>query len=99
MKLLWTLQARSDRRAIFKYIQKDNPEAAANLDDQFVKAAEQLARHPQSGRSRRVAGTREVPGSSKLRDHLRPERRCSPHSDDRPHRAPMAPGINFNSQS
>lgn len=60
MKLLWTLQARSDRRAIFNYMRKENPAAAANMDDQFVNAADQLVRHPKSGRTGRVAGTREL---------------------------------------
>lgn len=60
MKLFWTRQARLDRRAIFNYIRQDNPAAAVAMDDQFVKASDQLSRHPLSGRIGRVEGTREL---------------------------------------
>jgi addiction module RelE/StbE family toxin len=60
MKLLWTLLARRDRRAIFNYIYQDNPNAAADMDDVFVKAAQQLSYFPQSGRTGRVQDTREL---------------------------------------
>jgi addiction module RelE/StbE family toxin len=60
MKLSWTAEARQDRRAIFSYIRKDNPAAAADMDDEFVRAAAQLSRHPFSGRVGRVEDTREL---------------------------------------
>ena len=60
MKLAWTQQARRDRRAIFDYIRHENPMAAIAMDDQFAMAADQLSRHPYSGRLGRVAGTREL---------------------------------------
>jgi addiction module RelE/StbE family toxin len=60
MKLLWTPQARRDRRAIFDYIRAENPMAAIAMDDQFTVAAGRLSRHPNSGRPGRVSGTREL---------------------------------------
>ncbi|KAB1089091.1 type II toxin-antitoxin system RelE/ParE family toxin [Neorhizobium galegae] len=60
MKLLWTPQARRDRRTIFDYIRPENPMAAAAVDDQFAMAAGKLSRHPYSGRPGRVSGTREL---------------------------------------
>jgi len=60
MKLLWTLPARRDRRAIFDHIHHDNPNAAADMDEMFVKAAQQLSSFPLSGRTGRVQGTREL---------------------------------------
>jgi toxin ParE1/3/4 len=60
MKLVWTLPSRRDRRTIFDHIHSDNPNAAADMDDMFVKAAHQLSQFPRSGRPGRVEGTREL---------------------------------------
>jgi toxin ParE1/3/4 len=60
MKLVWTLPAKRDRRAIFDYIRRDNPNAAADMDDAFVSATQQISRLPESGRPGRVNGTREL---------------------------------------
>lgn len=60
MKLLWTQQAQRDRRTIFDYIRPENPMAAVAMDDQFAMSAEQLSRHPYSGRPGRITGTREL---------------------------------------
>jgi addiction module RelE/StbE family toxin len=60
LKLAWTYDARSDRRAIFAYIENDNPQAALRLDEQFSKRAAQLVSHPMIGRIGRVDGTREL---------------------------------------
>jgi toxin ParE1/3/4 len=60
MRLIWTLPARRDRRSIFDYIHRDNASAAANMDGLFAKAAQKLLELPQSGRSGRVKGTREL---------------------------------------
>ena len=60
MKLLWTLEARADREAIYHYIELDNPRAANELDEQFAKRAAQLITHPMIGRPGRVAATREL---------------------------------------
>jgi toxin ParE1/3/4 len=60
MKLAWTFEARADRRAIFSYIENDNPRAAIKLDELFSKRAAQLVTHPMMGRIGRVPGTREL---------------------------------------
>ncbi len=60
MRVAWTVEARSDRRVIFSYIEKDNPQAAARIDALFSKRAAQLVTHPMIGRTGRVAGTREL---------------------------------------
>jgi toxin ParE1/3/4 len=60
LKLAWTLEAQTDRRAIFAYIENDNPQAANKLDAQFSKRASQLVSHPMIGRMGRVPGTREL---------------------------------------
>ncbi|WJH41835.1 type II toxin-antitoxin system RelE/ParE family toxin [Aliirhizobium terrae] len=46
MRLVWTLPARRDRRTIFDHIRQDNPGAAADMDDVFAKASQQLSHFP-----------------------------------------------------
>lgn len=60
MKLIWTSQAVEDRRAIYDYIDTENPRAAAELDEQFMLAADRLRAYPEMGRLGRVSGTREL---------------------------------------
>lgn len=60
MRLVWTLEARSDRRAITNYIMEDNPSAALALNEQFVRRIAQLETHVMLGRPGRLAGTREL---------------------------------------
>lgn len=60
MRLEWSLFAVADREQIFDYIEADAPHAAASRDDRIEKAIETLLRFPQSGRSGRVEGTREL---------------------------------------
>jgi toxin ParE1/3/4 len=66
VKLVWLERSRADRRAIYAYIEVDNPRAAAMLDQRIEAAAERLIDYPNSGREGRIAGTRElvVRGSS-----------------------------------
>ncbi|MCP1292735.1 MULTISPECIES: type II toxin-antitoxin system RelE/ParE family toxin [unclassified Chromobacterium] len=59
MKLVWTLEAVSDREAIFDYIAADNPVAALDLDKHFEQQILRLLQHPELGRAGCVAGTRE----------------------------------------
>jgi len=59
VKLVWTGAARADRRQIFEYIEVENPRAAAELDNQFERAAALLQTHPEMGRPGRLPGTRE----------------------------------------
>lgn len=56
MKLVWSPYARSDRDAIFSYIEADNPRAAVHVDEQIVVAVRRLIEFPESGRP----GTREL---------------------------------------
>ena len=60
MKLSWTPEALDDRRAIYDYIETDNPSAALALDELFSEKANRLVDHPGLGRPGRVAGTREL---------------------------------------
>lgn len=57
---VWKPLAVSDRKAISKYIAKENPAAAIKLVDAIMQKAEQLDAHPQQGRPGRVPGTLEL---------------------------------------
>ena len=59
MKLRWSLDALSDRRAIYDYIDVDNPRAALELDTRISQAAQRLARFPNLGRPGRQEDSRE----------------------------------------
>lgn len=60
MRLFWTPEALDDRRAIYEYIEADNPLAAVRLDELFSDKARHLIAHPRLGRVGRVSGTREL---------------------------------------
>ena len=60
MKLTWTPQALADRRAIYDYIEADNPRAALALDQLITEKAGRLVNHPMLGRLGRVEHTREL---------------------------------------
>ena len=60
MKLAWTPQAVADRRAIYDYIEADNPRAALALDQLIAERASRLVNHPRIGRPGRVEHTREL---------------------------------------
>lgn len=60
MKLVWAQFALDDRDAIFRHIEKENPRAAVNLDEEIVRSARRLLDFPQSGRPGRIIGTREL---------------------------------------
>ena len=59
MRLFWTPEAIDDRRAIYDYIEADNPSAALALDELFSEKANWLIDHPGLGRPGRVNDTRE----------------------------------------
>ena len=59
MRLVWTLLAREDRKAIREYIAADNPSAALNFDELLSEKAVRLADYPGLGRPGRLQGTRE----------------------------------------
>ena len=58
MRLFWTPEAIDDRRAIYDYIEADNPSALA-LDELFSEKANRLIDHPGLGRPGRANDTRE----------------------------------------
>jgi toxin ParE1/3/4 len=60
MKLLWTPESIEDRRAIYDYIEADNPLAAIDLDELIFEKSQVLTEHPKLGRIGRVSGTREL---------------------------------------
>ena len=60
MKLVWTLLAREDRKAIREVIAADNPSAALDLDELLSEKAARLVDHPALGRPGRLQGTREL---------------------------------------
>ncbi len=60
MHLEWSVLARADRKAIFDYIEADNPRAAVAVDERIRAYIGGLARFPQMGRPGRIEGTREL---------------------------------------
>jgi toxin ParE1/3/4 len=60
MLLRWSVFASADRKAIFDYIEADNPRAAAAIDERIRKRVMGLAQFPEMGRSGRIEGTREL---------------------------------------
>lgn len=60
MRVVWTPDARNDRRSIFNYISAENASAALSLDEAFSDKVGILVDHPEIGRPGRVAGTREL---------------------------------------
>ncbi|MDX8517212.1 type II toxin-antitoxin system RelE/ParE family toxin [Mesorhizobium dulcispinae] len=60
MKIVWSAFALSDRDGIFTHIEADNPVAAIAVDGRIVAATARLRGFPESGRTGRVAGTREL---------------------------------------
>ncbi len=60
MKLEWTLYALADRDKIFDYIEAESPRSAVAVDEAIRDHVKQLLDFPESGRSGRVAGTREL---------------------------------------
>ena len=60
MKLIWSRRALEDRRAIYSYIEADDPRAAVIVDEHIASAVQRLKKFPRSGRSGRVENTREL---------------------------------------
>ena len=60
MKLVWSARSREDRRAIYAYIEADDPRAAVTVDERIVAATRRLIDYPESGRPGRAEGTREL---------------------------------------
>lgn len=60
MKLVWSQRALEVRRAIFDYIEANDPRTAIRVDDRIRDATWRLIEFPESGRPGRVEGTREL---------------------------------------
>ena len=60
MHLEWSVFARADRKAIFDYIEEDNPRAAITVDERIRIRVVGLAQFPEMGRPGRIEGTREL---------------------------------------
>lgn len=60
MRLMWSAFALADRDGIFTHIEADSPIAAVAVDEHIAQAALRLIDFPESGRSGRVPGTREL---------------------------------------
>jgi toxin ParE1/3/4 len=60
MHLEWSVFARADRKAIFDYIEEDNPRAAITVDERIRVRVEGLTQFPEMGRPGRIDGTREM---------------------------------------
>lgn len=60
MRLTWSALAIADRMAIFDFIVQENPAAAIRIDTKIEAGIGQLLQFPESGRTGRVPGTREL---------------------------------------
>jgi addiction module RelE/StbE family toxin len=60
VKLVWTERALGDRRQIYEYIETDSPAAAIRIDERTEATADRLLDFPESGRTGRIEGTREL---------------------------------------
>lgn len=61
MKVEWLPKAERNLEAHVDYIAQHNPRAAIAVGDAVMAAAGRLADYPESARSGRVSGTRELP--------------------------------------
>jgi toxin ParE1/3/4 len=60
LRLEWSVFAQADRKAIFDYIEADNPRAAVAIDDRIQARVWGLEQFPEMGRPGRIDGTREL---------------------------------------
>ncbi len=60
MIVKWTTAAEQDRNDIWDYIARDNPVAAARMDELFDQAGTRLSTMPNRGRRGKLSGTREL---------------------------------------
>jgi len=56
----WIAAATQNRKDIATYIRRDNPRAAARMNQLFCEAAARLAEHPMIGRPGKNPGTRAL---------------------------------------
>ncbi len=60
MRLRWTTPAANDLYKIVRRIQRDNPDAAADVAKAIYDSCGRLRAFPQRGRAGRITGTREL---------------------------------------
>ena len=60
MKVVWSRRAITHLSALRDYIAEDSPASAAEVAAKIVASVELLSKHPASGRTGRIAGTREL---------------------------------------
>lgn len=60
MRLVWDTLALADRRALYNYIEPEDPRAAVRIDKRIGDAVRRLIDFPSSGRPGRVEDTREL---------------------------------------
>jgi len=60
MRVRWTTPAADDLYDIVRHIQRDNPEAAANVAESLYDGSGSLRSFPRRGRKGRIEGTREL---------------------------------------
>jgi addiction module RelE/StbE family toxin len=66
MRIRWSPTAVSDLESIRDYIAQDSPSAARKVANRIKESINRLGNFPLSGKSGRIAGTRElvIPGTS-----------------------------------
>ena len=57
--VVWSVEAKADRDAIWYYIAEENPIAAVKMDGLFSQAADRLGMFTMLGRVGKIPGTRE----------------------------------------
>jgi toxin ParE1/3/4 len=60
MRLRWTTPATQDLYNIIRYIQRDDPAAAAKVAETLYQGCSKLLDFPRQGRRGRIEGTREL---------------------------------------
>jgi addiction module RelE/StbE family toxin len=64
MRLRWTNPAADDLYNIVRHVQRDNPDAAADVAESLYDGCGNLRKFPHLGRKGRIEGTRELVFSS-----------------------------------
>ncbi len=60
MEIRWAPAAEINRAQIFRHIEAENPDAAIQMDELFIKAVSRLQHFPFMGRRGVIKGTREI---------------------------------------
>jgi len=60
VRLVWTARAISDLIEVRAWVEKDNPQAAADLGHRILEASRKLVKNPEMGRRGSLPGIREL---------------------------------------